>query len=74
MPLRFVKLAMKAKEIPEVQVVARVLVGAVGVFVLWPVVTNLGDLAALALTDWVGLAVFTAVGAWLLRLAIRGWR
>lgn len=73
MPLRFLKLAAKAKDLPEVRIVARLLVGAVGVYVLWPVVTHLPDLPTLAPTEWLGLAVFTGVGAWLLRLAIRGW-
>ena len=73
MPLRFVKLAMKAKDLPEIRIVARVVVGAVGVFVLWPVVTNLRNLPALTVTDYVGLAVFTGVGVWLLSLAVRGW-
>ena len=64
---------MKTKDLPEVRIVARVVVGAVGIFVLWPVASNLRELATLAFTDYVGLAVFSAVGVWLLVLAVRGW-
>ena len=73
MPLRFVKAAMKAKDLPEVRIVARFVVGLVGVFVLWPVVTNIRNLSALTVTDYFGLAVFSGVGVWLLSLAVRGW-
>lgn len=72
MPLRFLKLAMKARELPEAVIIGRVLLGLVGAFVLWPVVSSLRDPAALSGTDYVGLVVFTAVGGWLVSVAVRG--
>lgn len=73
MPLRFLKLAMKAKELPEARILGRVVVGLVGAYVLWPVVSSLRNPMALALTDLLGLVVFTGVGGWLVVLAVRGW-
>lgn len=72
MPFRILKLAMKAKDLPEVAIVARVLLGLAGLFVLWPVVANLRQPGALSATDWIGLVVFAAVGLWLVRAAVRG--
>lgn len=72
MPLRLLKLAMKAKDVPEVTIIGRVLIGLVGAFVLWPVASGLRDPAALSLTDYVGLVVFSAVGGWLVLMALRG--
>lgn len=74
MPLRLLKLAMKAKELPEAVIIGRVLVGLVGAFVLWPVVTSLSDPGSLSLTDYLGLVVFTSVGGWLVYVAVRGRR
>ncbi|MDX1647013.1 MAG: hypothetical protein R3304_07705 [Longimicrobiales bacterium] len=73
MPLRFLKLAMKARDLPEARVVGRVVLALLGVFVLWPVVSSLRDPAGLAPTDYVGIVVFTAVGGWLVGMAVRGW-
>lgn len=72
MPLRFLKLALKAKEIPEVRILGRVALGLVGVFVLAPVVSSLRDPGALSVTDWLGLVVLSAVGGWLIAVAVRG--
>lgn len=72
MPLRFLKLAMKAKDVPEVALVGRVMLGLAGVIVLWPVASGLRDPSSLSVTDWVGLIVFVAVGGWLLLAALRG--
>ncbi len=72
MPVPLLKLAMKAKSLPEVAIVARVLAAVAGLFVLVPVASGLRDPGALSATDWVGLVVFAAVGGWLLRAAIRG--
>lgn len=74
MPLRLLKLAMKAKELPEAVIIGRVLLGLVGAFVLWPVVSSLTDPGSLSLTDYVGLVVFAAVGGWLVYVAVRGGR
>lgn len=73
MPLRFLKLAMKARELPEARILGRVVVGLVGAYVLWPVASSLREPMALAPTDLLGLVVFTGVGGWLVVLAIRGW-
>lgn len=72
MPLRFLKLAMKAKDLPEAVIIGRVILGLVGAFVLWPVVAGLSDPSSLSPTDYVGLVVFTAVGGWLVYVAVRG--
>lgn len=73
MPLRFLKLAMKARELPEAVIIGRVLLGVVGAFVLWPVVSGLRNPGSLSATDYVGLVVFAAVGGWLVHVAVRGW-
>ena len=72
MPLRFLKLALKARELPEAAILGRVLLGLAGAFVLVPVVSSLTDPAALSVTDWIGLVVLTAVGGWLLGTAVWG--
>ena len=72
MPIPLFKLARQAKNLPEVAIVLRVLVGIAGVFVLFPVVSNLRDPGSLSVTDYIGLVVFVGVGVWLLRFAIRG--
>ena len=74
MPLPFLKLAMKAKGLPEVAVIGRVLLGLAGASVLVPVASSLRDPSALSVTDYLGLIVFTAAGVWLLRIAVRGRR
>lgn len=74
MPLRLLKLLLKAKDLPEAVVFGRVLQGLAGLFVLMPVASSLRDLGALSVTDYIGLAVFVAVGIWLLQAAIRGPR
>ena len=66
------KIAAKAKSVPEGALGGRVVVGLVGGFVLIPVVSGLLDPATLSVTDYFGLAVFSAVGLWLVRAAIRG--
>jgi hypothetical protein len=73
-PLRLLKLLLRAKELPEAVIVGRILLGLAGVFVLMPVASSLRDLGALSATDYIGLAVFVAVGIWLLQAAIRGPR
>lgn len=72
MPWPLLKLAMKAKNVPEVAIIGRVLLGIVGAFVLVPVASNLRRLGDLAASDYIGLVVFSAVGVWLLRVAIKG--
>jgi hypothetical protein len=66
------KLAAKARSIPEVAIVIRVLIGIVGGFVLIPVVSSVLDPTELVVSDYLGLVVFTAVGLSLLRAAFRG--
>ena len=66
------KIVAKAKSVPEVAIVIRILLGLVGGFVLLPVATSLLDPAELTASDYVGLLVFTAAGLWLLRAALRG--
>ena len=72
MAIPILKLAMKAKDLPEVVIIGRVVLGIVGVFVLIPVATNLRHPGDLSPTDYIGLVVFAAVGLWLLAVAIRG--
>ncbi len=63
------KLAAKARGLPEVAVVVRLALGLAGGFLLFRAASNLrvpGDLTAL---DYGGLALFVAVGVWLLRVA-----
>jgi type III secretory pathway component EscR len=72
MPLRLVKLALKAKDLPEARILGRVALGFTGLFVMAPVASALMRPAELAVTDWVGLLVFTTVGGWLIVLAVRG--
>lgn len=72
MPLRFLKLVMKARELPEAVILGRVLLGLAGMFVLAPVVSSLRDPSALSVTDHVGLVVLTLVGGWLVYVAVRG--
>ncbi len=64
------KIAVKAKRVPEVAIVGRILLGAAGGFVLLPVISSLLDPTDLAGADYLGLVVFTAVGLWLLRTAV----
>jgi hypothetical protein len=71
-PLAILKIVSKAKSIPEVAVVIRVLVAIVGGFVLIPVVSSVLDPTELVASDYLGLFVFTAVGLSLLRAAYRG--
>ena len=66
------KIAAKAKSVPEVAIVIRIVLGLVGGFVLLPVATSLLDPAEVTASDYMGLLVFTAVGLWLLRAALRG--
>lgn len=66
------RLVWKVRDLPEARIVIRVLTGVLGIFVLIPVGTNLRRSGDLMVTDWVGLAVFTAVGFWLLARAVRG--
>lgn len=70
MALPLLKLALKAKDLPEVAMLGRLLLGAAGVFVLLRVASSLRRLAALTPMDYVGLILFTAVGLWLLRAAL----
>jgi hypothetical protein len=72
MPLRLLKLANQARKAPEVVVVRRILLAAVGLFVLIPVATNLMRFSELGATDYIALVVFTGVGTWLLRAAVKG--
>ena len=72
MPLRFVKLALKAKDLPEARIIGRVVMGLAGAFVLWPVISRLREPAGMVVTDWVGLVVLSAVGGWLVYAAVRG--
>ena len=65
------RLAAKARRLPEVVIVLRILVGLAGVFVLLPVASSLLDPAELGASDYVGLVLFTGVGLWLLRAALR---
>lgn len=74
MPVPILKLAMKAKDLPEVAIIIRVVLGLVGASVLFPVASSLRDPGALVASDYVGLLVFSAVGLWLLTVAIRGRR
>lgn len=72
MPLRFLKLVMKAKDLPEAMIVGRVIVGIAGVLVLAPVVSSLRNPEALSVTDYAGAAVLAAVGGWLVYVAVVG--
>lgn len=72
MPFRFLKLVLKAKDLPEAVIVRRVLLGFAGAFVLAPVVSSLTEPSALSATDYPGLVVLTAVGVWLVYAALRG--
>ena len=72
MSVPLLKLAMKAKGLREVAIVGRVLLGFAGVLVLVPVVSNLRDPSALSIADYIGLTVFSAVGLWLLHVAMKG--
>ena len=66
------KLAAKARSIPEVAIVIRVLTAIVGGFVLLPVASSALHPADLVASDYLGLAIFTGVGLSLLRVAFRG--
>ena len=72
MPWNVLKIAAKARRLPEVVILVRILVGLVGVFVLLPVASSLRDPGDLVASDYVGLVLFTGVGLWLLRAAVRG--
>ena len=72
MPLRLLKLALKARESPEVSIVLRVVTAIVGLFVLVPVLRVALDPTGRAWSDWVGVAVFAIVGGYLLHAALRG--
>ena len=71
MPWTVFRIAAKARRLPEVVIVLRILVGLAGVFVLLPVASSLLDRADLVASDYVGLVLFTGVGLWLLRAALR---
>lgn len=73
MPFRFLKLAMKVKDLPEARILGRVILGLTGAFVLAPVISRLREPAEMAITDWVGLLVLSGVGGWLIWIAVRGW-
>ena len=72
MPWTVFRIAAKARRLPEVAIVLRILLGLVGVFVLIPVASSLLDPANLVASDYVGLVLFTGVGLWLIRAALRG--
>ena len=71
MPWTLLKLANKARGLPELEIVLRIALGLAGAFLLFRVVTNAMNPADLALTDYVGLVLFTVVGLWLIRAALR---
>ena len=50
----------------------RVMLAIVGLFVMIPVAQSALDPTDLTVIDFVGLVVFTGVGLWLLRVAIKG--
>ena len=72
MPWTAFKLVAKAKNVTEVAIVLRVLLGLTGVFVLLPVGSAILTPNNLVASDFIGLVVFTAVGVWLIRVAYRG--
>ena len=71
-PWAILKIVSKARSIPEVDVVIRVLLAIVGGFVLLPVASSALHPAELVASDYLGLAIFTGVGLSLLRVAFRG--
>ncbi len=65
------KMANKARGLPEVAIVLRIALGVAGVIVLLPVVSSLRSPGEVAGTEYVGLALFLAVAVWLFRAALR---
>jgi hypothetical protein len=74
MPWHLLKLANKARKLPELDILLRGAVGLAGLLLLFRTVTNLVNPSDLGVIDYLGLILFTAVGAWLIRTALRGWR
>lgn len=72
MPLRFIKLVMKARDLPEAVIIGRILVGLAGVLVLAPVVSSLRNPGAMSTTDYAGSLVLAVVGGWLVYVAVVG--
>lgn len=65
------KMANKAKGLPEVAIVFRIALGVAGVIVLLPVLFSLLSPGEVAAAEYVGLALFLAVAVWLFRAALR---
>ena len=65
------KMATRAKDVPEVALVVRIGLGLAGVIVLLPVFSGLRDPGDLAAFEYIGLALFVSVAVWLFRAALR---
>jgi len=74
MPWHLLKLANRARKLPELDILLRGAVGVTGLFLLFRMIMNLVNRSDLGVIDYAGLILFTAVGAWLIRTALRGWR
>ena len=74
MPWHLLKLANKARKLPEFDILLRGAVGLAGLLILFRIVTNLVDPSDLGVVDYLGLILFAAVGSWLIRTALRWWR
>ncbi len=63
------RMAAKARRLPEVAIVVRLALGIAGAFLLFRAASSLRAPSDLTALEYGGLALFVAVGVWLLRAA-----